>query len=131
MGSVGLSKFDMRLKVVVFLFSMVVSAEAAMAKNSKSRVADFFLGQMAKRHSVSIHDRAFQGNIPMSKWGQRPVRRSMESEMSMLGNYANNPMIAQAQADFVNCYESMGDTETCWSLVKPQVIEALTDMNII
>ena len=40
-------------------------------------------------------------------------------------------MIKQAQADFVNCYESMGDTETCWSLVKPQVVEALTDMNII
>lgn len=77
----------MRLKVLMLVFSMVVSAEAVMAKNSKSKVADYFLGQMMKRHSVSMHDRSFQPNIPMSKWGQRPVRRSVESEMDIFGSY--------------------------------------------
>jgi len=99
-----------------------------MSKNSKARVAGFYLNQLPKRHMISVHDRNFNTNVPVSRWGNR---RSGASEMSMLNNYVNNPMIAQAQDDFVKCYESLGDTESCWSLVKPQVIEALTEMNVI
>merc|ERR1711879_704974 len=106
----------MRLKLCLVL-TVFLSATglSQMGKQSKSDVADFFMNKYENKRA-----------IPISQWQRRHQRRhsSMErraSGMGMLGQYGANPKIAQAQDDFVNCYESMGDTETCWSLVKPQV----------